>query len=82
VLFMAHTIEHLNVNQIRKILARTTAIHAFIEAPLPKTDIVDWHDNLSTHVLPLNWDELEALFREFDFEVYYSGPDLRFFRRV
>lgn len=82
VLFMAHTIEHLNVSQIRKILARTTAVHAFIEAPLPKSDKVDWNNDFSTHVLPLNWDQLETLFLEYDFEVYYSGPDLRFFRRV
>jgi hypothetical protein len=80
VLVMSHVVEHLSVEDLCGLLDAVMAIpRVYAEAPLPEGGS-SWHGYLGTHVLPVGWSTVEALFQERGWKVEERKGDGRVFR--
>lgn len=83
VLVASHSLEHMRVRQIGQLLDRMQNIsYAYVEAPIAESAInYDWTGDLSTHIIEVGWEQLEKLFKSYDFDVISRQPNIRYFGR-
>jgi len=81
-LIMSHVLEHMKVEQFKKILSGLKNIkYIYIDAPIAdKTEGVDWSGYLGSHVLEIGWDDVVALLKKKGFILMEDCGQIKSFR--
>lgn len=68
VLIMSHVIEHMSVEHLRSLLRRCESRAVYVDAPLSEESGTNWRGSPTSHILPLSFIEVDALFFEHGFD--------------